>query len=183
MLEKYLIEYCAPTLAALKTASLFCVPVKNGCELDMQIKKLDDFLNRKGLTLLVLKRYENRALIYLYRKSHLQKDLLKPGVENFLKKLGYNSIDEKYLLERLKKRILKLKSFPHEIGIFLGYPLGDVIGFINNNGKNSKFNGYWKVYCNEFETFKLFTKIKKCRDTYIRLWEQGKTIRQLTVAA
>lgn len=109
LLEKYLIEYCAPTLAALKTASLFCVPVKNGCELDMQIKKLDDFLNRKGLTLLVLKRYENRALIYLYRKSHLQKDLLKPGVENFLKKLGYNSIDEKYLLERIEEENTEVK--------------------------------------------------------------------------
>ena len=183
MLEKYLIEYCAPTLAALKTASLFCMPAENEMEFETQIRELKIFLDNKGLILMPLKRYENRELIYLYRKSHLQRDLLKPGVAAFLKKRGYEYTQAEYLLNNLKKRLQTLDSFPHEIGVFLGYPLGDVVGFINNDGKNSKLNGYWKVYCNEYETYKYFKKIKKCRDTYIRLWTQGKTLWQLTVAA
>lgn len=38
------------------------------------------------------------------------------------------------------------KEFPHEIGIFLGYPIWDVEGFIEHKGQNYKFCGYWKVY-------------------------------------
>ena len=75
------------------------------------------------------------------------------------------------------------EKFPHEIGLFLGYPLGDVIGFIENAGKNSKCAGCWKVYCNECETMKLFEKFKKCTRIYTKLWRQGTSVEKLTVAA
>ena len=42
-------------------------------------------------------------------------------------------------------------KFPHEIGIFLGYPLADVAGFIRNKGRNCKCIGTWKVYGDAFE--------------------------------
>ena len=75
------------------------------------------------------------------------------------------------------------KTFPHEIGVFLGYPLEDVIGFIKNSGQNSICTGCWKVYYNECEALKLFKRYKKCREVYQRLFKQGKTVLQLTVAA
>ena len=74
-------------------------------------------------------------------------------------------------------------EFPHEIGIFLDYPLGDVIGFIVNQGRNFKCAGCWKVYCDECACRKTFAKYKKCRDVYVRLWQQGRSVLQLTVAA
>ena len=86
-----------------------------------------------------------------------------------------------HLIERLSE--LEDGGFPHEIGIFLDYPLGDVIGFIENAGRNFKCSGCWKVYCNECEAVKLFAKYKKCRDVYVRLWQQGRSVMQLTVAA
>lgn len=46
---------------------------------------------------------------------------------------------------RTQKR-LNTKNFPHEIGIFLGYPLDDVIGFIEH--KPYYLVGDWKVYQN-----------------------------------
>ena len=70
-----------------------------------------------------------------------------------------------------------------EIGLFLGYPLGDVAGFIRNRGKNCKCSGCWKVYCNELEAQKRFAQIQKCRQVYTRLWTQGRSLWQLTVAA
>ena len=69
------------------------------------------------------------------------------------------------------------------LGLFLGYPLGDVIGFVENKGKNSRCSGCWKVYCNECEAKKLFARFEKCRCLYHELFNRGKTICQLTVSA
>ena len=86
-------------------------------------------------------------------------------------------------VERLRIRLAQREDFPHEIGLFLGYPLGDVIGFIKNAGQNCKCVGCWKVYCNECEAIKAFARFKKCTSVYVRLWNQGRSVRQLTVAA
>ena len=110
-------------------------------------------------------------------------DLQKDGVAQFLSEYGYQNTNLGYALNRLKLRLKENESFPHEIGIFLGYPLGDVIGFILNEGKNCKCSGCWKVYCNEYETMKLFAQFQKCREIYTHLWNNGKTVWQLTVAA
>lgn len=59
---------------------------------------------------------------------------------------------------------------------------GDVIGFIENKGHNYKCKGCWKVYCNECETQKTFQRYQKCRNVYLRLWKQGRSVLQLTVA-
>ena len=82
----------------------------------------------------------------------------------------------------LKERLAESDRFPHEIGLFLGYPPKDVIAFIRNEGRNSKCTGCWKVYYDEKEAKQTFAKFKKCRDVYLRLWNQGRTVSQLTVA-
>lgn len=64
--------------------------------------------------------------------------------------------------------------FPHEIGIFLDYPLQDVKGFIENKGKNSKYNGLWKVYGDKDASMKLFEKYRKCISVYSELWRSGR---------
>jgi len=111
------------------------------------------------------------------------KELTKPGVAEFLQTYGYENTDVDQAIERLHIRLEKGGNFPHEIGLFLGYPLGDVKGFIENAGKNSKCAGCWKVYCNECETMKLFERFRKCREIYLRLWQQGKPVWKLAVAA
>ena len=77
-------------------------------------------------------------MVYVYRKKQLEVSLNRPGVAKFLKQYGYGSTDVEYALDRLKSRIGENNEFPHEIGIFLDYPLGDVIGFILNEGRNFK---------------------------------------------
>ena len=182
MLERYLVLYCAPTLASLKTASLFCLPQMAEDTLRQQIDLWNRQLEAKGLSVLVLKKREDRSLIYVYRKSHLQADLHKPGVAAFLRQYGYSGTDFAAALSILQQRLAESEDFPHEIGLFLGYPLTDVVGFIENDGKNCKCAGCWKVYGNECEALKQFARFKKCREVYTRLWQQGKTIGQLTVA-
>ncbi len=179
--EQVLIEQGAATLAGLKTASLFCVPVEPGWE--EKVRLWNDSFSQKGIFLLPLRCQENRALLYLCRVSQLQADLNRPGVLRFLARYGYDSTQAQEAVFRLRARFQESEEFPHEIGVFLGYPLGDVVGFIRHGGKRCKCAGCWKVYCNEREAQKKFAQIRKCREVYGRLWAQGRTVWQLTVAA
>lgn len=87
-------------------------------------------------------------------------------------------------LAHLARRIMeKGGEFPHEIGLFLGYPLGDVKGFIKHRGQNCKCTGCWKVYCDEREARRQFCRFEKCRSIYCRLYREGRALSRLTVAA
>ena len=59
-------------------------------------------------------------------------------------------------------------EFPHELGIFLGYPLADVKGFIEHNGKDFLYQGYWKVYENVEERKKMFSIYNVVKEEFIR---------------
>lgn len=117
-----------------------------------------------------MKVHNKGALVYVCRKDRLEKDLNKDGVKEFLEEYGYESNNADYAIERLKSRLAYSDDFPHEIGVFLDYPLGDVKGFISNSGANCKCTGCWKVYCNECDARKTFAKFNKCRNVYSRIW-------------
>lgn len=182
MLEKFMIEHCSPTLASIKTANLFGVKKDMIEDINDEIELVNQQIENKGIETIILKEDDNRALVYVCRRDKLEKDLHKKGVFEFLQNYGYNSIDVEYAINKLKNRIENSEEFPHEIGLFLGYPLGDVIGFIENGGKNSKCVGCWKVYCNQCQTMKLFAQFNKCKEVYYRLWADGRRLEQLTVA-
>jgi len=183
MLDKMLIEHCSPTLGGLKTAGLFSYPYSSGGELDFAVSAWNSELNSKGVSLYILCRRKERALVYVCRDSMLEDDLQNTGVQEFLKGYGYRGFGSSCCIENLQERLRSSSDFPHEIGLFLGYPLEDVKGFIENAGQNCKCTGYWKVYCNECETVKLFMKYKKCKDIYTKLFEnRGRSVWELTVA-
>ncbi len=182
MIEKHLVEHCAPTLASLKTANLFSFKYDSKEELESTLDYWNFLLSNKGIKIRILKNENKNALIYVYRERLLEHDLNKAGVFDFLKKYGYEHVGIEYVLNKLSTRIKEECFFPHEIGIFLNYPLGDVIGFIVNKGKNSKCVGCWKVYCDECEAIKKFEKYKKCTKVYRKLWSRGISIEKLSVA-
>ncbi len=103
----------------------------------------------------------------------LKKVLFNKDVLNFLNKYGY-PVDSNNLMDYidfLEKRIISNEEFPHEIGIFLGYPLEDVIGFIEN--KECKLSGYWKVYHDDLKAREVFEKYKKCCNKVRELLYEG----------
>ena len=83
---------------------------------------------------------------------------------------------------QLSKRLNETKEFPHEIGLFLGYPPEDVKGFIDNRAEGYKCIGCWKVYGDEENAKRKFECYKKCTDVYCAQWANGKSIERLTVA-
>ena len=181
-MEDYLIEFCSPTLASLKVGSLFNYAYTSGRELMEQLNRLNEQLSEKGVFLRILRVRKGRALIYLCRKSQLSRLLNRPEIIRFLAGYGYLRLDLESVLWHLQCRVCSGEEFPHEIGIFLGYPLEDVEGFIRCNGQCCKCAGIWKVYGDPAVAQKLFTQYAKCRSVYRRLWQEGRSVRQLTVA-
>jgi len=183
LLDHYLIEHCSPTLACLKTANLFSFACSSRDELRHHIRDCNQCLFGTGVSLTVLAERERSALVYVFRRDKLVEDLKKPGVKELLARYGYERFSPGAALSMLRQRFRNCREFPHEIGLFLGYPLGDVRGFIENGGKNCKCSGCWKVYGNEQEVLRLFEKYRKCREAYRKSFRLGKNIRQLTVSA
>lgn len=183
MLEKMIVDYCAPTLAKMKTANMFNYKYTTVEELQDEIATANQKLNEKDVFVEILKIAERRALVYVYRKQLLEADLAKAGVKTLLAQYGYLNFEMAECLEMLRKHLRETDCFPHEIGVFLGYPLEDVIGFIKHGGKNCKHCGIWKVYSNECETRQLFAKFRKCTEIYARVFTEGRPIAKMTVAA
>lgn len=182
MLENLVIEYCAPTLAGIKSGGLFSYFYDSKESAMEEMQKINLKLNKRGVFAVVLLWRNKSALVYTYRSSLLEKELKRSGVMELLSRYGYLGCDIETCLKHLRCRLADCDGFPHEIGVFLGYPLEDVIGFIDHKGDNCKYCGLWKVYCNECEALKMFEKIRKCTENYLRLFAQGRSIAQMTVS-
>lgn len=180
-LKNGLIEHCAPTLAGMKCAGLFNYFYCEGQKVREEMEELNQLLNDKGVSVDALAWKENSVLVYVYRRGMLEKELRSRGVSEFLKTYGYAGCEVEASLKCLKARMKQSSCFPHEIGIFLGYPLEDVCGFIANGGKNCKSCGMWKVYCRKEEKERLFKKFRKCKEVYMQVFFEGRELKQMTV--
>ena len=149
MLEESLVRHCSPTLAGLKSGSLFNYSYQSLDSLLKQINYWNTLCGHKGLRLALLDADHRKSLIYVYRPENLKRDWSCPRISAFLNSTGYDPKNPEGSIAYLSYRIRKEKDFPHEIGLFLSYPFEDVIGFIKNRGQNCKYCGCWKVYCDE----------------------------------
>lgn len=180
-IEKSLIENCAPTLAGLKCANLFNYFHDGESIVREELEEMNNLLNEKGVCVEALAWRDKSVLIYVYRKAMLKKVLKQAEIVDFLKKYGYTESETDNCLEKLKHRLSDFDCFPHEIGIFLGYPLEDVLGFIENKGKNCESCGVWKVYCNKEEKDLLFKKFQKCKEVYMKVFCEGRELSRMVV--
>lgn len=150
--ETVMIEQCAPVLASLKPAGLFRYETRDCADLARRVKNWNEQLQPKGLRVRVLKgcARTHQYLVYVYRESMLRAVLTDETVQGFLRQEGYHLPAERAdctaWLTQLSRRLCCSAEFPHEIGVFLGYPLSDVVGFIENSGRNFTCCGCWKAY-------------------------------------
>lgn len=181
MSEDHIIRNCAPTLAGIKTGSIFSCPYESKECLLATIRQLNHRLGSKGLRILPLRFSEKAALIYLYRPRLLTADLSDSCASALLRCRGYETENCEKCVACLARKLRSREDFPHEIGLFLGYPAEDVHGFIENKACGCKCVGCWKVYGDEESAKKKFAQYKKCTRVYRDKWEQGLAIEQLTV--
>ncbi len=194
-LEMEITTHCAPTLAGLKPANLFRMRTDDGDALLAQIAQWNQTLQHRGLSLTVLRKCPRGTafLIYLYRESHLAAELKSAATAAFLTQESYPRPAEmlaemedaalcSHYIAQLSERLASSDAFPHEIGLFLGYPLRDVIGFIANKGKNFTHCGHWKTYGDAYEAQKRFAQFEHCTNVYLRCFAQGVPLTRLAVA-
>ena len=182
MSEEILIRQGAPTLAGIKTGSLFPCPCEDREALLADIRQLNRRLSPTGLCLLPIRFLAGQALLYLYRPAVLRQDLRDAQASALLRQAGYSDESCARCVARLACRFRECKEFPHEVGLFLSYPPEDVKGFIDHRANNFKCAGLWKVYGDEKKARSLFAKYKKCTEIYCALWQSGSKLEQLAVA-
>ena len=181
MSEHMLIDHCSPTLAGVKTGSLFTCGYKNKKTLYNKIRKINQILVPKGLRLLPLRFHKGKVLIYLYRPDQLENDLTNHTAAHPLRQCGYSLKNGNCCIVELIGKLNADNSFPHEIGLFLGYPPEDVDGFMNKSSSAFKYSGLWKVYGDVDKAKRTFETYRICSEHYKHRWQTGHTLEQLAV--
>ena len=101
----------------------------------------------------------------------------------FLARQGYGADQDcQGLLRQLSRRLCLEREFPHEIGVFLGYPLEDVVGFIENRGRNYTCCGCWKAYGDPEAARRRFDQYRRCTAVWKERFRRGAAITQLIAA-
>lgn len=182
-IEQLIAYHCAPALSGIKPANLISVPDHAASRTTEYACRFNRQCNRCGVYFMHIPRPEGRPLLLVYNRRLLERTLACPKVRQMLSEQGYTDSSLEAVLGRLKQRLSVSADFPHEVGLFLGYPPEDVAGFIDNRGENYKLCGYWKVYGNADRAKSLFEQYTKCRLHCVRRLQQGTSLSALCQTA
>ena len=169
---------CAPFLKGIKISSVITM----GQEM---CKELKEIFQETEVEYRILSVREGRCLVFFFRRSVLEEHLMLTENQYLLQSYGYQtekqSLDQ--MLQKLAARVNMLDErnlgFPHEIGVFLGYPKEDVEGFIQNHGNAYLMIGYWKVYSNPSRAKMIFKSYDQAKAGVVREFLAGKSIREI----
>ena len=112
-----------------------------------------------GLHYVELKVEAQSSLVLFYAPDVLAATLEEPDNSRWLANMGYPKVGgmgcrpyHERCLDELVRRAQGTRM-PHEVGVFIGYPLKDVAGFIRNIPATPVHKGAWKVYGDAEESF------------------------------
>ena len=143
---KRILEMLGPVILGSKPAEILNVSGKIDAKKD-KLNNIESFFNNcSKISYHVINTHDGGIRVLFINKKSLSEVLSNKKSVNFLKFIGYPS---DYNLETYIDLLiykLHLEKFPDEIGIFLGYPLKDVLGFMGY-GKNELFEiKGWRIY-------------------------------------
>lgn len=169
-IEIQLALQCAPLITGIKVSNLLII---SSCDEEL-VRKI---LKHTGICYYKLIQRNKKTTFLLFRRKELEDFLSASNVKNLFLKSGYKSLEISDILRifqlRYKAYMQGKNKFPHEMGLLLGYPAEDVLGFVKNNGKNFLYSGYWKVYENISDKIILFEKYKVAEETLVHLLSNG----------
>lgn len=175
-LQFQIIFQCAPFLKGFKVA----------CIMNLEAgayKELEWIFSGTEIKYYVLMSGEDRCLVLFYREKEFGAYLEREDVQSFLEEFGYRRRDMDSVLLQLSERVCRYSEkdmgFPHEIGVFLNYPVEDVVCFIREAGKNSLMNGYWKVYHNPGRAQMTFYVYDRAKVSAVNEFLMGRSMREI----
>lgn len=171
-----IILQCAPVLKGVKVANAVSIS-EELCE------GIGELFEGMKISWRILSRKEGKCLILFYHPEELEEYLQRPEQRRILRKFGYSCQRLEEMLDDLSRRACAFsragQEFPHEIGVFLGYPAEDVWGFIENAGKQYLFVGYWKVYHEPSLAKRTFKKYDQAVECAVNEFLSGKSFREI----
>jgi len=186
-LLKYLTLKLAPVLVKVKPSMLVALC---NCGKSARENYYDLWKEQKGnismelkISFKELKDTSCTKQVLFYNPQALFDTITQPEKSVFLKGFGYVSRGslEDYL-GLLKERFCaygasasgsgeKGSSFPHEIGVFLGYPLKDVKGFIERGSVPLTSMGRWQVFGESGQSIQLMQMHRKAEKVFLSFME------------
>ncbi len=167
---------CAPVISGWKISNLLKISRENE-------ELLKSLLRGTGLSCYKVLEQEQECIFLVYRKAALESYLNQIEIKYLLKQEGYEDFTLQDIFCNFKTRYMAYmeskKEFPHEIGVLLGYPIEDVVGFMKNKGKKFLYTGYWKVYGQLEEKLRLFQQFDQAKEAMIYLIGNGVDIREI----
>lgn len=173
-LQTLIAYHAAPTLLGIKPATLIC-PAADGRNLGQALKQCAHCLGRDfGVELAGLHNRAGALLILVYRSRLLRSVLAAREVVELLAEAGYDaeSADVEGLLETLRCKCGG-QCFPHEIGVFLGYPPRDVRAFMTQGGRGARASGCWRIYGDEERAKRRNEAYRRCKQRAAELLVDG----------
>ncbi len=166
-LASFLAIELAEVLQGAKPANLVCLTNKRrSCGRNLYLLWKEHgtaLLEESGLQVRVLADRGSSLLLLLYCRDALKALLAQKSVHVILGKAGYQQpADFEAVLSELENRVAG-EGFPHEIGVFLGYPLKDVVGFMGWAQLSFTCQGPWKIFGNPVQSLQLAEHHRVCR--------------------
>lgn len=161
---KWVIEVLGPVILGSKPCEILNIS-KNDCLKQNKINQINDFFESCTKVSYQIITLEDKSIrILFYNKNSLEEIFKNKRCVNFLKFLGYPNYTN--VCEYIEILVYKLYSneFPHEIGIFLGYPLKDVIGFMGYSNYEFIETKAWRIYGNPEDSYKTYDKFLSDRN-------------------
>lgn len=164
---------CAPLIMGLRISLFLTVT-------DWQLKRIENILRERKISFYKISEKNGRMAVLLFYEKKMKDYFADNSVRKLLSSLGYSDGNLYDFMacfaERYEEFLHNGNTFPHEMGIFLGYPPEDVIGYLENAGNNYLCAGYWKVYGNAQEKCRMFSQFDWAQSVLVSLIMQGKSL-------
>ena len=158
---KRILEMLGAVILGSKPAEIINVP---GSKEDKKIKlsQIEAFFsNCSRITYRIITTHDGGKRVLFINEKSMEKVLVNKRCINFLKFVGYPA--DYQLNDYMDELVFRLQSeeFPHEIGVFLGYPLKDVLGFMGY-GKNELVEvRNWRIYGDKEISYEVYNNFMR----------------------
>lgn len=144
-LARWLAVELAATLFGNKPSTIVCIrDLKYSPLLTLWRRYGEKLFCRTPIQTWVLRQSRDTEIVLFYREDLLKKCFRRRSYSEFLRRRGY-PVEQgiSAILKNLHIRFVH--GCPHEIGVILGIPLKDVVGFMEVRCPAVQ-NGQWKIY-------------------------------------
>lgn len=168
---KWVLSVLGPVILGSKPCEILNISCKDPLK-DKKVEEVESFFKdcfRVSYKLININ--DGGFRILFVNKSSLSKVLDNKKCINFLKFIGYPSYSN--VDDYIEILVNKLHSdeFPHEIGIFLGYPLKDVVGFMGYGNYKFYETRAWRIYGDPDISYEIYNKFVEDRNKMEELIE------------